>query len=199
MFRQTANDEPMQTMIAATAITADLVFSQHDMRTEPTDAVAAMLQDAASLAFHLQQGPLFWGKLIQTDDNVAILVINMHHIISDGWSLGIIIRELAELYSASIANRDANLPALPLQYADYAYWQRHWLRDDILANQLRYWQRQLADAPPLLPLPTDHPRPQLQTFNGRTVSFAIANELTTALKQLSQTHNVTLFISPTLA
>jgi hypothetical protein len=90
----------------------------------------------------------------------------MHHIISDGWSMGVFIHELTSLYNAYVQNQPANLAPLPIQYGDFALWQKQWLQGDVLQSQLNYWQNQLTAAPPLLSLPTDHPRPAVQSFVG---------------------------------
>ena len=111
----------------------------------------------------------------------------MHHIASDGWSMGVLVEELATLYDAFINDRPSPLPDLPIQYADYAQWQRDWLQGEVLEQQLNYWKKQLADAPELLALPTDHPRPAVQTDQGATYSFTLSSELTDQLKELSPT------------
>jgi amino acid adenylation domain-containing protein len=124
-----------------------------------------------------------------------ILLINMHHIISDGWSIGVFIRELSHLYGAFVAGKEATLPTLPIQYADFAVWQRQWLQGKVLGTQLEYWKQQLADAPPLLELPTDRPRPAIQTFQGKTERFWLDSKLTQELKALSQQSGCTLFMT----
>jgi amino acid adenylation domain-containing protein len=124
-----------------------------------------------------------------------ILLINMHHIISDGWSIGVFIRELSHLYGAFVAGKEPTLPILPIQYADFAVWQREWLQGKVLGTQLEYWKQQLADAPPLLELPTDRPRPAIQTFQGKTERFWLDSKLTQELKALSQQSGCTLFMT----
>jgi amino acid adenylation domain-containing protein len=119
----------------------------------------------------------------------------MHHIISDGWSIGVFIRELSHLYGAFVAGKEATLPTLPIQYADFAVWQRQWLQGKVLGTQLEYWKQQLADAPPLLELPTDRPRPAIQTFQGKTERFWLDSKLTQELKALSQQSGCTLFMT----
>jgi len=145
--------------------------------------------------FDLTQSPLLRVKLLKLQPEKHILLINMHHIISDGWSIGVFIRELSHLYGAFVAGKEPTLPILPIQYADFAVWQREWLQGKVLAAQLEYWKQQLADAPPLLELPTDRPRPAIQTFQGKTERFWLDSKLTQELKALSQQSGCTLFMT----
>ena len=119
----------------------------------------------------------------------------MHHIVTDGWSLGVFIHELSALYQAFSTGRPSPLAELPIQYADFAAWQREWLQGAVLEEQLGYWQQQLAGAPGLLELPTDRPRPAVQSFRGASVAFGLEAELTHGLKALSQRAGVTLFMT----
>ncbi|WP_353122979.1 condensation domain-containing protein, partial [Planktothrix agardhii] len=145
--------------------------------------------------FDLTQSPLLRVTLLKLQPEKHILLINMHHIISDGWSIGVFIRELSYLYGAFVAGKEPTLPTLPIQYADFAVWQREWLQGKVLAAQLEYWKRQLAAAPPLLELPTDRPRPAIQTFQGKTERFQLDSKLTQQLKTLSQQSGCTLFMT----
>src|SRR2546421_6855231 len=119
----------------------------------------------------------------------------MHHIISDDWSMQVLFGELSSLYAAYAAGQPSPLPELPLQYADFTLWQRQWLQGEVLEDQLTYWQQQLAGAPALLELPTDRPRPAVQTFRGATHLFELSKPLSQALKRLSQGEGVTLFMT----
>ncbi len=121
------------------------------------------------------------------------LLVNLHHIAADGWSTGIFYRELAALYAAAVEKRSPRLPALPLQYADFASWQRGWLASDQMAAQLAYWRRQLAGSA-ALELPTDRPRPAVQTYRGAVLPLALDEDLVAALSRLSQRHGATLFM-----
>ena len=109
----------------------------------------------------------------------------MHHIVSDGWSAGILIREMAALYQAYCSGSPSPLPELPIQYADFAYWQREWLQGAVLQRQLDYWKQQLDGAPPLLELPKDHPRPAVQTFRGGHQSLLLPKAIGSALESHS--------------
>ena len=145
--------------------------------------------------FDLAQGPLQRTLVVQLSANDHLLIITWHHIIIDGWSLGVFTRELRVLYEAFSHSRTPTLPALPLQYADFAMWQRQWVQGEAIAKQVAYWKRQLAGVPPLLQLPTDHPRPAQQTYRGARLAFPISPSLTAALQRLSQQENVTLYIT----
>ncbi len=123
------------------------------------------------------------------------LLVCMHHIVFDGWSMGVFIQELAALYNAYSQGQPPSLMPLPIQYADFAIWQRQWLQGDVLQSQLNYWQQQLKDAPALLSLPTDRPRPAVQTFAGAYQEFVLSVELTEKLKKLSQEQGCTLFMT----
>jgi amino acid adenylation domain-containing protein len=119
----------------------------------------------------------------------------MHHIVSDGWSLGIFAKELSNIYEALLTDRETDLPELPVQYPDFAEWQREWLQGEVLEEQVGYWLKSLAGAPAVLQLPTDHPRPVQQTFNGASVSLKLSQKLNQALAEFSQREGVTLFMT----
>jgi amino acid adenylation domain-containing protein len=167
------------------------------LNLEGQEAAAAekLAYAEAQTPFDLTQSPLLRVTLLKLQPEKHILLINMHHIISDGWSIGVFVRELSHLYGAFVAGEKPTLPTLPIQYADFAVWQRQWLQGKVLAAQLEYWKRQLADAPPLLELPTDRPRPAIQTFQGKTERFQLDSKLTQQLKALSQQSGCTLFMT----
>ncbi|HHH40712.1 MAG TPA: non-ribosomal peptide synthetase, partial [Chloroflexi bacterium] len=145
--------------------------------------------------FNLATGPLLRATLLLLDQDDFLVLFTMHHIVSDGWSVGVLIRELAALYHAFSLGRPSPLPELPIQYADFALWQRQWLQGETLQAQLAYWKRQLADAPPVLDLPTDRPRPPVQSFRGATFRFRFPAPLAQALQALSRREGVTLFMT----
>ena len=124
-----------------------------------------------------------------------VLLVTMHHSVSDGWSLGIFFREFMSLYQAYTRGDDSPLAPLPIQYADYAQWQRRWLQGAVLEQQLSYWRERLKGLPPLLTLPTDRPRPTEQTFRGSTERFALPLALTEQLQALSREQGVTLYMT----
>jgi amino acid adenylation domain-containing protein len=143
----------------------------------------------------LNTGPLFKTKLLQLDQKKSVLVINMHHIISDGWSMGVFLRELWQVYTAYSQDKTPNLAPLPIQYSDYAAWQRQWLQGEILEKQINYWKNQLGDASPLLELPTDYPRPAQQSYRGDRYIYALTPELTTTVNAFSQQQGVSLYMT----
>ncbi|MFP2934660.1 condensation domain-containing protein, partial [Pyxidicoccus sp. 3LG] len=144
--------------------------------------------------FDLSRGPLFRASLLKLAPDDHVLLLTVHHIVSDGWSMGVLVRELASLYETFASGGTPQLPPLPVQYADYAVWQRSWLSGDVLEAQLDYWKRQLGDAPRVLELPTDRPRPPVQTFHGAMHPFMLPSELGQRLETLAREHNATLFM-----
>ncbi|HEV7515919.1 MAG TPA: condensation domain-containing protein, partial [Thermoanaerobaculia bacterium] len=157
--------------------------------------VTALAGAEATRPFDLGRGPLWRATLLRSGAERYALLLTLHHIAADGWSIGVLVREVAELYGAAAAGRRAQLPELPIQYADYAIWQRGWLAGELLERQLAYWQRQLAGAPELLELPTDRPRPAVQTFAGASLAFALPAELADGLTVLSRSSGATLFMA----
>ncbi|HEU4508569.1 MAG TPA: condensation domain-containing protein, partial [Pyrinomonadaceae bacterium] len=145
--------------------------------------------------FDLSTGPLLRASVLRLSEQEHVLLCTMHHIISDGWSMGVLIRELTTLYEAYATGKESPLPELAIQYADYAHWQREWLQGEVLEKQINYWKQQMDGAPPVLELPTDYPRPAVQTFNGANQSITLPVELTTGLKALTQREGVTLFMT----
>ncbi len=168
---------------------------QHLPANEQEIAVQQLAQEHAIQPFDLANQALFRAKLLVLNERENVLLVSMHHIVSDGWSMGLFVKELAVLYDAYAQDKSPNLLPLPIQYADFALWQRQWLQGDVLQSQLNYWQKQLKDAPALLPLPTDRPRPAVQTFAGARQEFALSLELTQQLTQLSQQQGCTLFMT----
>jgi amino acid adenylation domain-containing protein/non-ribosomal peptide synthase protein (TIGR01720 family) len=149
----------------------------------------------ANRPFNLEQEPLLRGTVLHLGETEYVLLLTMHHIISDGWSLGVFIRELTELYKAFCTGITPVLPSLPVQYADFALWQRQWLQGEILAAQLDYWKQQLKNAPALLELPTSRPRRASQTFRGGYYYAALSSQLSAELTALSKRTGVTRFMT----
>ncbi len=170
-----------------------------DLSTLPADERAAQTeQQLAAIAqqpFDLQRGPLLRLLLLRVAPDDQILLLTLHHIIADGWSMDVIMREFGALYAAELAQQPAALPPLPIQYADFAVWQRQWLQGATLERQLDYWTSQLQDAPPFLELPTDRPRPPVQTFRGSLQTIEISPQLAAELHALSRKEGVTLFMT----
>lgn len=169
----------------------DLSAWEDDERAAEVERVAT---DTARTPFDLVRGPLLRAKLLKLGDEEHVLLLTMHHIISDGWSNTVLVREVTALYEAFGAGLPSPLPELSVQYADYATWQRNWLRGEVLESQLAYWRQQLAGAPPL-ELPTDRPRPTVQTFNGAALPFELSQDLSEALGALSRRTGTTLYMT----
>ncbi len=176
---------------------APVALGHYDLREQPNPAreLRQLAHVQESQPFDLSRGPLLRVCLVRLDEQRHVLLITLHHIVSDGWSIGRLMHELDTLYSAFAAGLADPLPALGIQYADYAAWQRQWLQGEVLQGQLAYWREQLADAPPLLELPTDHPRPPVQNYVGGRVDFTLDAALTAALKRLAARHDSTLYMT----
>jgi amino acid adenylation domain-containing protein len=144
-------------------------------------------------SFDLNKLPLVRFRLLKLAENEHALLLTMHHIISDGWSLGVITQELASLYDAFTNGESSPLPELSIQYADFAHWQRAWLQGEVLDSQLDYWKKQLGQSP-TLNLPTDRPRPPVQSFHGARHFFTLPLDLNESLEQLSRSEGVTLYM-----
>jgi amino acid adenylation domain-containing protein len=162
---------------------------------EPEAEVRRLATQEAQQPFDLATGPLLRVTLLRLGAEEHVLLLTLHHIVADGWSLSVLFREWGLLYQAFAAGQPSPLAELSIQYADFAVWQRQWLRGDALEAQLSYWRQQLAGAPPILELPTDFPRPPVQSFHGAYQFLSVSPGLTAALKQLSQQEGVTLFMT----
>jgi amino acid adenylation domain-containing protein/non-ribosomal peptide synthase protein (TIGR01720 family) len=167
-----------------------------DLTSLPPDEARAealrLFDDEATTPFDLSRPPLFRGKLVALGPGDHVLLMTFHHIVYDGWTPSIIQDELSALYGAAKEGRDAGLPALPIQYPDFAHWQRQWMSGDVLALGLEFWRDHLAGAPPL-DLPTDRPRPAVQSYAGDTVSLWIDEDVGDGLRALSRRESVTMF------
>jgi amino acid adenylation domain-containing protein len=149
----------------------------------------------AQRAFDLSKAPLLRARLIQLADEEYWLLLTKHHIVSDYWSLDILIREIKILYQAFSSAKPSPLPELPIQYADFAVWQRQLLQGEVLQRRISYWKRQLSGSSAMLKLPYDHPRPSIQTFRGATEPFAISDDVAAQLSALSRREGVTMFMT----
>nr|VFJ54347.1 MAG: amino acid adenylation domain-containing protein [Candidatus Kentron sp. FW] len=186
--------------------TADFEFPIHDLRhSAPTGRqLQQRIDEHAARPFDLARGPLFRAEILQfakedeqAEDGRAahVLLINMHHIISDGWSMGVFIREWRDAYIAFAGGHRPTLAPLPIQYSDYAYWQRQWLQGEVLEQQSDYWREALEGIPELLALPTDYPRPAQLDYRGSHYSQILPTDITAAIKDLSREQGVTLFMT----
>ncbi|MCP2012820.1 amino acid adenylation domain-containing protein, partial [Duganella violaceipulchra] len=154
-----------------------------------------LIQDEANTPFNLTCGPLLRAVLLRMDDSHHILLLTLHHIVSDAWSMGVIVEEMAALYGAQVHGQPSPLPELAIQYPDYSHWQREWLRGPTLDAQLKYWKKQLDGAPELLALPTDRPRPPRQSYRGTRARFTVPATVCAGLHQIGKQFQVTLFMT----
>jgi hypothetical protein len=189
------NGEPVQVINPAAPLTLPVTDLSHLSDGERETEARRIATEEAQKAFDLATGPLMRASLLRLGDEEHIILFTMHHIISDGWSMGILVREVAALYEAYSAGEESPLPELPVQYADYAYWQREWLQGEVLERQLAYWREHLSGAPAVLELPTDRPRPAVQSFGGAVHSFIVPAELSKKLKELAEEEGATLFMA----
>jgi amino acid adenylation domain-containing protein/non-ribosomal peptide synthase protein (TIGR01720 family) len=187
--------EPRQVISAPSKFTCELT-DLHILPGSQREAEAKRIAKAeAAKGFDLATGPLIRVRLLSLNEQEYILLLTMHHIVSDGWSIGVFVREFAALYEAFVNESESRLPELPIQYGDFSIWQREWLTDEAIESQLTYWQEQLTGAPTVLELPTDRPRPVVQSFSGASYTLAIDRELTQSLKALSSGEGTTLFMT----
>ncbi|NTX52768.1 amino acid adenylation domain-containing protein [Myxococcus sp. CA039A] len=157
--------------------------------------VLARVEEEARGPFDLERGPLLRAKVLKVGEAEHVLVWVVHHIVFDGWSVGVLERELSEAYEAKMRGTAVDERRPEVRYADYARWQREWLKGEVLEKQLTWWKQQLAGAPPVLELPTDRPRPAMQSFNGGHLAVRLPPELAGALRELSLKEGVTLYMT----
>lgn len=186
---------PVQIIHKPASLPIQYIDLQGLNQADQTSITPFLLTRATEQPFNLTHGPLIRAMIVQKAQDEYTFLIVMHHIISDGWSIGILVQEIEALYPAYVAGAAPVLHDLPIQYADFAIWQRDWLTGPILAQQLAYWQQQLANAPVLLELPTDRPRPHTQTFAGASQLLALPLPLKEALITLSHREHATLFMT----
>ena len=164
-------------------------------QAEQKQVFDAHIREAEARPFNLQQGPLIRVELYRLAPEDHLLVLTLHHIVTDGWSMDILFTELRHLYEAFENGQTLSLAPLPIQYADYAVWQRACLQGEPLKKLLTYWTTCLADAPANFALPTDHPRPAVQTFRGENLTRRLAPEVVRSLKTFCQSEGVTMFMT----
>ncbi|TWC12720.1 amino acid adenylation domain-containing protein, partial [Pseudomonas sp. SJZ085] len=180
---------------------ADIGFAlvEHDLQTLDAEArqqaVEQLSQEEARAAFDLSAGPLIRGRLLRLADDEHILLVTQHHIVSDGWSVAVLIGEFNALYAAFSQDREDPLPPLALQYADYAAWQQQHLQGERLQAQTQFWKEHLTGAPALLELPSDHPRPQVQSYQGAALALQLPAPLSARLRRFSQQRGLTPFMT----
>jgi hypothetical protein len=189
------DDQPVQ-IVATASIIALPVTDLGYIAAEEREAEAhRIINEEARLSFDLEKGPLLRVKVLRLAPDEHVLLVVMHHIISDGWSMGVLVRELNLLYEAFSQGRESPLEKMSLQYADYAVWQRAQMTDAVLAEGMRYWRAQLAGAPEALALRTDRERPPEQSYRGASFSFVVDRQVIEILKALSREIGATLFMT----
>jgi amino acid adenylation domain-containing protein len=193
-FGAVAN-EPVQIIHEPHDLPMPLVDLSNLAADEREKALARLSVEHSETPFSLTEGPLITVKLVRLSSEDHNLFLSLHHIVTDAWSTALLLRELIKLYEAFLSNQPSPLDELPIQYADFAIWQREFLKGETLNKQLSYWKQQLADAPVLLELPLDRPRPPAQTFRGAFESVTLPENLTSALKDFSRREGATLFMT----
>jgi aspartate racemase len=190
------DEEPVQIITPPPALPMLEVMDLSDLPEATRRAEAERLvNEEAGRSFDLARGPLLRTKLLRLGEEEHVLLLTMHHIISDGWSLDILARELATLYAAFSDGRDLPLADLPIQYADFAVWQREWLSGEVLKEQLAYWKKQLSGQLPILELPADRSRPAVQTHRGATETVQLSRATNERLKEVGRQNGATLFMT----
>ncbi|MHC5762852.1 amino acid adenylation domain-containing protein [Nostoc sp.] len=186
--------QPIQVINPTVTIPLPIIDLRQLPQAEREIQARRLTTQEAQRPFNLSTDSLLQVKLLWLDETEYILLLTMHHIVSDGWSIGVLIQEIAALYTAFASNQPSPLPKLTIQYADFAYWQRQWLQGEVLKKQLSYWQKQL-DGISMLNLPTDRPRLAVQTYQGARQPLQLSKSLSKALLALGQQEGVTLFIT----
>jgi len=190
----TVDEKPVQIIAPTLAITLDPIDISDLPPAERRAEAARLMREEALKPFDLTKGPLYRASLVRLGDREHIVTISIHHVVSDGWSLGILLREMEILYRAFLAGEPSPLLELPIQYADFAAWQRDWMQGEILQSQLAYWKKQLGGLAPL-ELPSDRPRPPVQTFRGAAILYSVPREVLDGLMALSRREGATLYMT----
>jgi len=186
---------PIQVIAPTLTIALPVVDLRQLPASEQETEVRRLVTAEAQRPFDLSRGPLIRGAVLRLGEQEHVGLLTMHHIVSDGWSAGVLIREMATLYLASCAGGSPSLPDLPIQYADFAHWQREWLQGEALESQIAYWKDKLAGAPPVIDLPADRPRPAVQTFRGAHRSLVLSKHLQEGFRALGRQEGTTQFMT----
>jgi len=190
----TIDAQPVQSIAPALALELPLIDLSTFREDEREHEAQRRATEEARMPFNLATGPLIRASLVRLGAEDHVLLVTMHHIVSDGWSMGVLIKEVGALYRAYIEDKSSPLAELPVQYADFAVWQRRWLAGEVFETHLRYWRRQLGGELPVLNLPIDKPRPEVQSFRGSSQSLQLPVPVAAALNTLSKREGVTLFM-----
>jgi len=187
--------QPVQVIVEQVEFELPVTDLRELDQAEREQVARRLAEEEAQTRFDLATGPLVRARLLRLEEAEHVALFTMHHIVSDGWSKGVLIKEVSQLYEAYSRGEESPLTELPIQYADYAVWQREWLTGEVLDKQLEYWREQLAGAPETLALPADRERPAIQSFRGGRYPVAFTPELTENLKSLSRRESATLFMT----
>jgi non-ribosomal peptide synthetase component F len=187
--------EPVQVIHEAAPLSLEALDLSGLDEAEREAEVARIAQEESRRPFDLAAGPLLRAGLLRVDDENHVVLLMMHHIIIDGWSLGVLVEEIAALYEAFVEGRPSPLEELTLQYGDFAHWQRRWLRGEVLESHLNYWRRQLGGQLPVLELPTDRPRPDVYSYRGAAYKFTLPAALAAPIEGLTRQQGCTLFMT----
>jgi len=190
----TVDAQPVQSIAPALVLDLPLIDLSTFREDEREHEAQRRATEEARLPFNLATGPLIRASLVRLGAEDHVLLVTMHHIVSDGWSMGVLIKEVGALYRAFIDDEPSPLSELPVQYADFAIWQRQWLAGEVFETLMRYWRRQLGGELPVLNLPTDKPRPEVQSFRGSSQLLQLSVPVAAALNALSKREGVTLFM-----
>jgi len=188
------NREPIQMVCPTLQLRTALIDLRALQRETLEKQITFLASDESRRGFNLASGPLLRATFLRLADDEHVLLLSVSHIIFDGWSFGILAREISLLYSACLTGKPCQLPPLLVQYSDYSMWQREWLHGAALENQVNYWRRKLQGIRPLN-MPTDRPRPAIQTFRGGIETFTLPNAATNRLRDLTRTEGSTLFMT----
>ncbi|MCP4661132.1 MAG: non-ribosomal peptide synthetase, partial [bacterium] len=190
-----ASEEPVQRIHAFREPALPIIDLRALAEPERERRIRDLATREAQRPFDLERGPLLRLTLLQVNATDHVLLMTMHHVSSDGWSMGILSREIGVLYRAFCQGAASPLPPLPIQYADYAHWQRRWLRGEVLEAEVSYWREELSGLPALLELPWDRPRPAVQRFRGTTAAAVLPGRLHEVLRRLSRGEGATFFMT----
>ena len=188
------NGHPVQVIAQSVSLSVPVIDLSSLSQERQEREVSRLTLEEGRKVFDLRSAPLIRLTLLRLQAEQHVALLTMHHIVSDGWSIGVFTRELAALYQASIQDTAPELNELPIQYADFAAWQRQWFQSGVLEQQIQYWKKQLSGAPPTLRLTSDRPRPAIQTFNGARCPLVIPAALAENLKTLGHQENATLYM-----
>ncbi|MDF5709057.1 MAG: amino acid adenylation domain-containing protein [Nostoc sp. S4] len=187
-FIKSVDGSPIQVIALPRSVELKIIKVTHEQ-------AQCLLNQEAQSPFNLESDLMLRASLLQINETEQILLLVMHHIASDGWSMGILWQQLAAVYEAFLNGKPSPLAKLPIQYADFAVWQHQWLSGEVLSNQINYWKTQLAGANTVLELPADRPRPPIQTYQGAAQSLMLPQSLSASLTELSRQEGVTLFMT----